>query len=228
MKDSDKRIKLITGHFGSGKTEFSINYAVFLKKLYSKVAVVDLDIINTYFRVREKMDFLESLGIESFSSSLAKGNSLDLPALDPAILKPLENKEYKVVVDMGGNPKGALPLGRYRDVLDPNDYDNYFVINRNRPETSTVSGVVDFIHDTESYSQTRVTGLINTTHMLKNTTKEDLLFGQELVEEVSQKLNLPIIYIAAKSSVAEELMEIDSIKDKVFPLELYFRDNWMV
>lgn len=228
LQPKGNRIKIITGHFGSGKTEFSINYCLFLKKYFEKVAAIDLDIINMYFRIREKMDFLESNGIEVYGSIMKKMQALDVPAIDPMILMPIENKDYQVVMDIGGNPKGSLSLGRYRELLSNTSYDHYFVINRNRPETKEVSDIIAFIKSTEAHSQTRVTGLINTTHMLKDTTKEDVLYGQEIVEKVSEMLNIPVVYTACIRSVAEELERENSIKNEIFPIDLYFRDDWMI
>lgn len=225
--EKGKRIKIITGHFGSGKTEFSINYSLYLKKFFENVAIVDLDIINMYFRIREKMDFLESQQLEVFSSKIPKSNTLDIPAVDPAILKPLENDSYMAVLDVGGNPKGSLSLGRYRDLLAEKGYDHYFVINRNRPETQTVEQIKDFINQVQSHSQTKITGLINTTHMLKDTRVEDILYGDELVREVSSHLQLPVIYTVCISSIAHEVRE-KGVAGEVFPIELYFRDEWML
>lgn len=232
LDPNDKRIRIISGHFGSGKTEFSMNYILELKKHFPKVAAIDLDIINMYFRLREQIDFLEEQGVENFSSSLPRANAFDLPALDAGILVPLADDSYQTVVDLGGNPKGSLPLGRYREVLKPGEYDHFFVINRNRPETSTVDDTVQFLREIEAYSQTKVTGIINTTNMLKETTIDDIFYGQELVEEVSEKTGLPIKYIAAIKNVAQELKESDKLsedmKSKIFPLELYFRKQWML
>ncbi|MDO4778290.1 MAG: ATP-binding protein [Tissierellia bacterium] len=232
LNPDDKRIRIISGHFGSGKTEFSMNYTLELKKIYPKVAAIDLDIINMYFRLREQIDFLEEKGIQNLSSSLPRANAFDLPALDPGILIPLMDSGYQVVVDLGGNPKGALPLGRYRDTLKSEQYDHFFVINRYRPETSTVEGVINFIKEIENYSNSKVTALVNTTNMLKDTTVEDVLYGQELVEEVSEKTGLPIRYIVCLRKVSEDLLKSDKLsdemKEKVFPLDLYFRKEWML
>ncbi|KXO16227.1 ATP-binding protein [Peptoniphilus sp. GNH] len=220
------RIKIISGHFGSGKTEFSINYGIYLKKHFPKVAVVDLDIINTYFRIRERQDYLEKIGIECISSAIPQSNALDIPALSADILRPLENDDYQVVIDAGGNPKGILPLGRYKGILQKTPYEHFMVINRNRPETSNFQDALGFLRQIEAYSQTKVTGLINTTHMLKDTRVEDVYYGQELVKELSEKLGLPVVYTACIESVAEKL-ERDSILGEIFPLKLMFRDGWM-
>lgn len=224
--ETGNRITIITGHFGSGKTEFSINYSLYLKQFFDKVAIVDLDIINMYFRIREKQDLLEERGLEVFSSKIPRGNTLDLPAVDPAILKPLENRQYQAVLDIGGNPKGALSLGRYRKLLAEEGYDHYFVINRNRPETQNADQIKAFIDQIQGHSQTRITGLINTTHMLKNTSVDDIRYGEELMDEVSRLMNLPKVYTVCRKEIYDQVkaLELDS---EIFPIELYFREAWM-
>lgn len=225
---NEHNIKIICGHYGSGKTEFSINLALKLKEKYEKVAVVDLDVLNMYFRIREQEDFLVSKKIEVYSSLLGSKSTLDIPAVDPSILKPLQDESFKTVVDIGGNPAGLKALARYKNILDTKGYDQYLVINRNRPETSNFEDVASFIENMEATSQTKITGLINTTHMLKDTSVEDVLYGQELLEEVSKKLNIPIKYIACKRDIAKKLKEKHNIKYEIFPMDLYFRNRWMV
>ena len=173
------------------------------------------------------MDFLDERGVESFSSNMREKNSLDIPAVDAAILKPLENKDYRAVLDVGGNPKGSLSLGRYRDILKREGYDHYFVINRNRPETKDFESVRDFIGQVEGHSQTKVTGIINTTHFLKETTVDDILYGDELAREVSKKLNLPYVYAVCLKSIEKEVRDLN-LEAEVFPIDLFFREDWML
>jgi hypothetical protein len=96
---NDKRIRVIIGHYGSGKTEFSINYAINLAKSGQKVALADLDIANPYFRSREKSEFLESHGILVLSSYI-KGSGIDLPSISADILGPLQNEDYDLIMGL--------------------------------------------------------------------------------------------------------------------------------
>ena len=109
-----KRITLVTGHYGSGKTEVSVNLAVDLKKEYEKVAILDLDIMNPYFRSRERQKMMEDLGIMVQFNSFGYDITEDLPALSAALKTPLENKEYMAVVDVGGDSDGAKVLNQFR------------------------------------------------------------------------------------------------------------------
>ncbi|MDO5026552.1 MAG: ATP-binding protein [Tissierellia bacterium] len=225
--DNNERITIITGHFGSGKTEFSINYAKYLsKQIDKKIALIDLDIINTYFRAREHEDSLKKENIQVLSTAF-KVTTLDIPALDPAIEGAIIDKSKRVIIDVGGNPSGARALGRYNHVLDMVGYEQVFVVNANRPETATADQVIDFIERTQNQSQTKISWLVNTTHMLKNTSVEDILKGEKLLREVSQKTGIPIWCTAVLESLVDEVKKADP-SINVFPISLYFRDDWML
>lgn len=227
MFDNHKRITIITGHFGSGKTEFSINYAKYLsKKEDKKVCLIDLDIINTYFRIRDQEENLKKENIQVISTAF-KVTTLDIPALDPAIEGAIIDKSKKVIIDVGGNPSGARALGRYGHVLDMVGYEQVFVVNANRPETETADQVIEFIEKTQNQSQTKVSWLVNATHMLKHTSVEDVLKGEKLLREVSEKTGIPIWCTVVLENLADEVKNLDSTIN-VFPIKLHFRDDWML
>lgn len=220
----DKRIRIIVGHYGSGKTEFSVNYAVKLAQMKEKVVLADLDIVNLYFRSREKADELEKLGVKVIGSSV-RGNAVDIPAVSAEIYSPLQDDSYEVVLDVGGDPVGARALGRYYQYLVEGKYDMFFVLNANRPETQTVEKAVEYLRKIEDIARAKVTGLINNTHMLKSTTIEDVLRGQELAEKVSKATNIPIKYVVALENIAKNLPS--NLDGEIFPINLYMRQEWM-
>lgn len=221
---NDNRIRIITGHYGSGKTEFAVNYAVKLAKNGRKVALADLDVVNPYFRSREKSDLLSELGIKVIGSSI-EALAADVPAVSAEIYAPLQDESYDVVLDVGGDPVGARALGRYHNYFKEGKYDMLFVINANRPETQDVENTIKYLREIERTSRAKVTGLINNTHLLKSTTVEDVLRGQKLAEEVSEALNIPIKYIATLEHVAKELPS--NLNGEIFPITLYMREEWM-
>lgn len=222
---NDKRLRFIIGHYGSGKTEFSINYAVKLAEMGKKVAIADLDIVNLYFRSREKTDILEKLGIKVIGSSI-KGAAVDIPAISAEVQTPMQDTSYEAIIDVGGDPVGARTLGRYNEYFVQGQYDMIFVLNANRPETQTVEKSIEYLRKIEDTARAKVTGIVNNTHMLKSTTVEDVLRGQELAEKVSERTNIPIKYISAIERVAEELPK--NLKGEIFPMTLYMREEWMV
>ncbi|GAA3654730.1 ATP-binding protein [Asaccharospora irregularis] len=226
MINNDKRIRIITGHYGSGKSEFAINYVTKLRKLVTgKVALSDLDVVNVYFRTREKKELLKSLDIIPIDSSIHAPN-LDVPAISAQVMTPMNDKSYNYVVDLGGDNVGARVMGRFSDLIEENDYDMFCVVNANREKTQTSQEVIEYIKAIEKASKLKVTGLINNTHLLKSTTVEDVLRGQEVVREVSKELNIPIKYVACLEHLVEELPK--DLEGEIFPISLYMRETWMM
>ncbi len=221
----DKRLVIVIGHYGSGKTEFSVNYAVKMKEIFENVNIADLDIVNPYFRSREKRDFFEKIGIKVFDSSI-KNTAVDIPALPAQLMGVILNPNEKSVLDVGGDPVGARVLARYSEQIKNVEYDMFFVINGNRPETNTTEGVLKYLRMIESTSRLKVTGLINNTHMLKDTTAEDVEFGHELTKKVSWETDIPIRYEAVIKETAGKIKS-EEILEKLFPINLYMREEWM-
>ena len=225
MIKNDKRIRIVVGHYGSGKSEFSINYVTKLREIVkSKVAISDLDIVNVYFRTREKRDFLISKDIMPIDSSI-QANSLDLPAISAQITAPLTDKSYDYVIDVGGDDVGARVLGRFSHLIEEGDYDMFCVVNSNREKTQNVIDVINHIKSIENTSKLKVTGLINNTHLVRETSIEDILKGQELVKEVSKITKIPIKYVACLESLLPQLPT--NLEGDIFPIKLFMRECWM-
>lgn len=222
---SDRRIRVITGHYGSGKTEFAVNYAVSLAREGKKVCLVDLDVVNPYFRSREKEEELKKLGVEVISSSIG-GSAIDVPALSASILKPIHQKDVETVIDLGGDPVGARVLSRYYQDLQDEEIDFFFVVNAYRPETADLEGALSYLMRIEATARQKITGLINNTHLMKSTKLEDVMIGQKLTQELSQATNIPIRYVSCLETVAEQVPR--EIEGEVFPLQLYMREQWML
>jgi len=222
---NDKRLRFVIGHYGSGKTEFSINYAVKLAEMGKKVALADLDVVNLYFRSREKKQILEEMGIRVIGSSV-DASAVDIPAISAEIVVPMQDTSYEGIIDVGGDPAGARTLGRYKDYLVEGQYDMFFVLNANRPETQTVEKATEYLRKIEDTARAKVTGIINNTHMLKSTTVEDVLKGQELAEGLSNSIGIPIKYISCIETVAKDLPK--DLQGEIFPMKLYMREDWMI
>ena len=225
----DKRIRIIVGHYGSGKSEFSVNYAMQLAKQNkdpnTKVAIADLDVVNPYFRSREKEDFLAQIGVESFSSPL-KNSTLDLPAVSAEIRKPVIDETYEYVMDVGGDDVGARVLGSIKDIMKKSDYDMFLVINANREYTTNADEVIRYMRSIMGASGLNITGLINNTHLLWDTRTEDILKGEKLAKEVSEKTGIPLKY-----TVYPSYLDISTIKDEIsseiFTVDMIMREKWM-
>ena len=184
MVADDRRIRIITGHYGSGKTEFAVNYVKKLREsVDGRVAIADLDIVNVYFRSREKKEELEEKGIQVIASNLDTAVA-DVPAVSGAMTMPVINKEYQYVVDLGGNDVGTLVLGRIKPLLDHAEADFFMVVNAYRPNTSTPEGIIEQMENLEYAAGLKVTGFINNTNLVRETTAECLLHGDEVLKEV--------------------------------------------
>lgn len=227
MINNDRRIRIITGHYGSGKSEFSLNYVLKLRELSDKkVALADLDVINMYFRTREKKEELESKGIKVISSNV-DSPSVDVPAISGEVSVPLTHEDYDYVIDLGGDKIGAKVMGSFAHwIKDEDSYDMFFVLNANREKTQTAQEALAYIKEIEGASTLKVTGIINNTHLLKATTVEDVLKGQEVANELSKLSGIPVKYTACLENVAKELPE--DFEGEVLPITLQLRDNWMM
>lgn len=219
----DKRVRIITGHYGSGKTEFAVNYTLKLAKEGYKTAIADLDIVNPYFRSREIEPMFLEKGIKVVASTI-KSFAGDLPALSPEIYTLLQDKSYEAVIDVGGDKAGATVLGRFYNHIDPAECDIFFVLNANRPLTNTKENAIRYIRSIELSSRQKITALVNNTHLCGETSIEDILKGQELCEEVSRELSLPIKYVVTHISLMDRLPK--GLQGKIFPIRIYMRKPW--
>ena len=222
---NDKRIRVIIGHYGTGKSEFSVNYAIKLAKMGKKVALGDLDIVNMYFRSREKAKEMEALGIKVIGSQV-NTPAVEVPSISAEIYAPLQDESYDLILDVGGDVVGARALGRYVDYFKEGNYDMFFVLNANRPETQTLEKVIEYMTKIEDVSRAKITGIINNTHLLKSTRVEDVLKGQELALKVQEKTGIPIKYISVLRSVVPDLPP--NLQGEIFPIDLIMRDEWML
>ena len=226
MVADDRRIRIITGHYGSGKTEFAVNYVKKLREsVDGRVAIADLDIVNVYFRSREKKEELEEKGIQVIASNLDTAVA-DVPAVSGAMTMPVINKEYQYVVDLGGNDVGTLVLGRIKPLLDHAEADFFMVVNAYRRNTSTPEGIIEQMENLEYAAGLKVTGFINNTNLVRETTAECLLHGDEVLKEVTKRTGVPVKYVSyVKDVMTEEIPE--GLSGELFPMEFNMRKTWM-
>ncbi|MGL5058279.1 MAG: hypothetical protein ACRC6A_13050 [Fusobacteriaceae bacterium] len=221
---AEKRIRIITGHYGSGKTEFALNYAIKLKDMGKKVAIADLDVVNPYFRSRECENLLEEKKIELLGF-IIKEHGMDLPAVSGNVMKGIRDESYDYVVDLGGDGAGARAFGSFRKSINPDQCELLFVINAYRPETMDLMGVLAILKEVEGTLNMKVTGLVNNTHLLWETKEEDILVGEKLVCEVSKKIDVPIKYTAIKRELIKDLK--NKVSGEILPIDMLMRKSWM-
>ncbi len=244
----NNRIHSIVGHYGSGKTEFSVNYALDLKKKIDKVAIIDMDIANPYFRSRERQQLMEDQGIKVYFNTYGFDITEDLPAITATVRAPLENMEYTTVVDVGGNDSGARIIKQFEKYFLQEDARMLAVLNLNRPETDSVDTCLFHVRSIEEETGIRIDGIINNTHMLRETTTGDIIFGYQECLKVGRELGIPVVYNTCETKYLEQLLkdaEDQGIKTKVmdipngidsdgeedvmyiYPITLQMRPTWL-
>lgn len=222
MFDTDKRIRIIAGHYGSGKTEFALNYAFALKKLKKKVALADLDVVNVYFRSREKREELEAAGIEVISSPMIQGNC-DIPSISARAVAVIHDPSIDYIIDAGGNDVGMRALAGLIPFLTPENSDFFMVVNTNRPETFEVDGILKQKNALEMAAGRPVTAFVLNTNLIHETTVENIIRGDAILRQISEIAHVPIRYTAYMEEVK---LEQKNVAGKLFPMVYHMRKEW--
>lgn len=212
-----KRVTLFAGHYGSGKTNIAVNWAKYLKSQDKSVTIVDLDIVNPYFRTKDSQKDFEELGIKLVCSEYANTN-LDIPALPREIYGAIADKNSHLIMDIGGDDVGAVAMGRYTpSILEENNYEMIYVANCYRPLTKTPEDTLEVMREIEAASGIPFTGIVNNSNLGVETTPEDVVKSIMYAQELSRISKLPVVFTTVNNSIAEQIG--DKIPD-LFPLEL--------
>jgi energy-coupling factor transporter ATP-binding protein EcfA2 len=203
--NSSKRITLFCGHYGSGKTNIAVNLALLAKQEHEKVAVADLDIVNPYFRSKDSSEDFEKAGIRLICSEYANSN-VDIPALPQDLYAITDDKSMRVIIDVGGDDRGALALGRLTPaILEENSYEMLMVINRYRPLTRDAASTIEVMREIEAACKIPFTGLVNNSNLGRETTAEDILTSLDYANEVSLASGLPVVMTAFAKELEDQL-----------------------
>ena len=210
-----KRLTLFAGHYGSGKTNIAVNYAMLLADEGKKVCIADLDIVNPYFRTKDSEAELAERGISLICSNYANTN-VDLPAIPAESYRLVQDKSIHGVIDIGGDDRGAYALGRFADAIKAEgDYRMAFVLNRYRPLTSTVEDAVEIMREIETAAKIKFNCIVNNSNIGSETTSDILLDSVAFAEDVSRATGLPIWFHTAEREVAKDISHLP-----VLPLSL--------
>ena len=210
-----KRVSLFCGHYGSGKTNIAVNYAMELKKLGLPVAIADMDVVNPYFRTKDSEKELGDAGVDVISLPFAN-TSVDLPALPGELYGLVQQKSRYAVLDVGGDDRGAFALGRYAPyILEENDYAMFFVANFYRPLTQTAEEAYEIMKEIEAACKIPFTAIINNSNLGEETTPEAIEKTAKEAEALSKISGLPIAYVTVSESTADKIEA-----KRVFPLRL--------
>lgn len=213
-----KRISIITGHYGSGKTNIAVNMALDMKKNGKKVTIVDLDIVNPYFRTADFQQMLEAQDIKVITPTYANTN-LDTPVLPASVNAVFNDEESYIIIDVGGDDAGAIALGRYSNAIKEADYDLYYVINERRYLTKNAEEAVALLKDIEAVSRLKATKLINNSNLGEETTLATLENSLDFADKVSALSELPIAFHCIKKGLAQNEQEF-------YPVQIFVKTSW--
>ena len=217
-----RRISIITGHYGTGKTELAVNLALALAAEGQRVMLADLDIVNPYSRSRARRPQLEAAGVQVISSSQACSDA-DVPALPAELLAILENRDIRGVLDIGGDPVGARVLARFQPKIVQEDYQLIFVLNANRPEVREAEHAIAYLRSIEAVTGLTCSGIVNNTHLCGETTPAEIRKGAALAEAVSRQTGIPILCHTAEVRFADA---VSDLREPVFPITINMKKPW--
>ena len=213
----EKRVTLFAGHYGSGKTNIAVNYALALKRRGRDVVIADLDIVNPYFRTKDSLAALEAAGIRLISSPYANTN-LDIPALPQEMYAVTDDRSRAAVLDIGGDDRGATALGRLAPaILAEGDYEMLAVVNFYRPLTRAAEEALEVLREVEAAAHLPFTGIVNNSNLGEETTPEDVLATEAEIKRLSALSGLPVRFTSAEAGLVPAL---EGRIDRLFPLKL--------
>ena len=202
-----KRITLFVGHYGSGKTNLAVNYAMHLHRQGERVVLADMDIVNPYFRSKDSEAELQALGIQTLSSPYANTN-LDAPAMPASFYGIFEHRDRLAVLDVGGDDRGAVALGRYVPaILEENDFEMIFVANAYRALTPDPEDALEVLREIEQACKLPVTAIANNSHLGEFTDADTVLSSQSYVQKLCELTGLPLVMTAFEEQLTPDLTD---------------------
>ncbi len=214
---TNKRIILFAGHYGSGKTNVAVNYAIRLREEGFPVLIADLDIVNPYFRTKDSEKELTEKGIELICSEFANTN-LDIPSLPKNMYRVVNDKRFRAVMDIGGDDAGAIALGRFAPFIrEENDYEMIFVANFFRPLTRKAEEAYEVMKEIEAASSLKFTSIVNNSNLGQATQEDNVISTFSETERLSEISGLPVMFTSCEKNLYEKLIKSGK---EIFPLEL--------
>lgn len=217
MLDFQNRVTVFAGHYGSGKTNLAVNYALRLREHHERVIIADLDIVNPYFRTADSRRLLERHGIRLIASDYVNTN-VDVPAMPAETEAIFDGEDVWSVIDLGGDDRGSYALGRYRDrLLHLDTARMLLVVNRYRPLSRSADETVAILHEIEDACHVPFSGIVNNSNLGQQTTPETVLDSLAYAQSISRLTGLPVVATSARRDIAERLA---GRVDDIFPMDL--------
>lgn len=220
MFNSFEKIIIVTGYYGTGKTNLSLNIAIDMSKKNKNISVVDLDIVNLYFRISDFKNILQKEGIGLVAPNYA-GSSLDIPSLTGVLNAKINTGEH-LVIDVGGDDVGATALGRYEDSIKKSNYTMIYVDNFFRYKEGHIDETLETISNIEKKSRLKIDYIVNNPNLGNETTAKDVESSLLSVQKASVLANKPLVFTSARRDIAEQ---VSGIKE-IYPIDIYVKTPW--
>ena len=217
----ERRVTVVCGHYGTGKTNLSINLALDCARHGEDVTLVDLDVVNPYFRSADYVDVLTENGVRVVGPNFANTN-LDTPSL-PGAVRNVIAEGSRVIVDVGGDDAGATALGVYSRTLADADPDVIYVVNRYRSMTTHAEEAVQILREIEATSHLRATCVANNSHLKQDTSEDTVLDSMGFAEEVASASGLPLRFTTAPRGL--DFSILNKIPN-IYPVDVLVRAPW--
>ncbi len=222
MWTTGNRIKILVGHYGSGKTEIALNMARSIRRKGHKTTLIDLDIVNPFFRSAEQGAWLRENDIRLLAPTFAL-TAVDIPALPAQILSVFQPDAGHAIFDVGGDDTGALALGRYNRYFQQSGYELMYAVNIFRPRSGSVQEIADMMRRVSLSSRLMPTGLINNSNLGGLTDEKTIREGHELLLAVSREMNVPLL----ADCTALRGISPDADGTPLFEIERLTKPEWM-
>jgi len=219
-----KRIKIFVGSFGSGKTEIAINYSIYCRKNHHQVAIVDLDIVNPYFRTREVRNTLNLKGIKVIAPK-DEWAYADLPLISPEIKGLIQDLDYHLILDVGGDDIGTVVLGNFKPFIKDLDYEMLLIVNSYRPFTQDVPQIKQMAQEIENSSRLKINGIVSNPNLSRQTDEEVIKKGHILIKKAAQKLRVPIKFICIDERFSQKIKQ-ENFEEPIFYIKRFMSLPW--
>ena len=226
-----KKFIVLIGNYGSGKTEIAINLAVKSAEKGMNTLVVDLDKVNDYFRMSDRVDILSEKKVNLVSPTFA-GQGVTPSNMSAAVASAFAGDWDLCIFDVGGDAAGAMSLGRYHQdfmALEEGQLEVYDIVNVFRPMSESPEKIVKLMHEMEGFARLNVTGFVNNSNLLNYSSADDIRQGYEVIKATSELTGIPVKHTTGRTCFVEEFMK-DGRDPKYIGepigLETYMHRSW--
>ncbi|MBQ6465483.1 MAG: cobalamin biosynthesis protein CobQ [Oscillospiraceae bacterium] len=226
-----KKVFVLIGNYGSGKTELALNFAMEAARRGERTELLDLDMVNTYFRLAEhgRMVNMKEIRLVSPNFACSGIETLSLPA---EVASAFAMDWDTVIFDVGGDAVGSTALGRYHEdfmELEPGSLEVLNVVNVRRPLAGTAERIIKLQQEMETHARLRITGMINNTNLAQVTGPNELRDGYEIIREVSERTGVPVKYTSGHKDLLDRFLAEGHDPKYIgtpLPIETYMQRDW--